>query len=105
MPIVTREYVLKTLLVKHAERFAKGKQEVRRRRVGKKAGSVLIEDRPPVPVVPGKLCIPAGSNRLVGYGIKPETRRQHQALLRSHNGDVHVPFALAEADRPERRAS
>ena len=71
------------------------------RRIGEEAVLVGFEHVAPVPVAPGQLGRFMGFQRLVAHGIEAEAGRQHQALLRAADSDIHAPFVLSVIEGPQ----
>ena len=101
--LVAREYVRQPLFPEHFERDFQSLQHVGRGRVGEKAVHVGRDHVFPIPEGSGHPGGLSSSARLFRYRVERQAGRQHQALLRSANRDVHAPFVMPIVDGPQRR--
>src|ERR1700738_2363612 len=95
------KYVCETFFLQHSESLAQSVNEIGRRRKRKKTCLVWAQHVPPVPIGSVGTRALAGRQTLLRNRIKTQTRRKHQTLLRTRDGDVHFPFVVAIIDRSQ----
>ena len=101
--VVTGEHVVETFLVQHLDADRETLKHLRRRRVGEEADLVHGQH-----LVPGEerlrqVRFLVGGDGLVADGVERHAGRQHQALLRAADRDVHAPFVVTIVGGCERR--
>ncbi len=101
--VVPREHIWQALFVEHRERFLQAAQEIRGGRVGEIKTGIGLEHRPPVPVAADQLRRLRGFESARADGVEGQSRREHQPLLASGDGDVDAPLLVPILDRSKRR--
>ena len=102
MPRVAGENVLETFLVKHPQRLSQAVQQVGRRRIGEESRLVRLQHLVPVPIGLRERRLRVCRERFFRDRVEAESRRHHEPLLRSADGDVDLPLVVAEVDRGQR---
>ena len=99
--LVAREHVIEAFLVQHVDAGGEAVQHLRRRRVREEADLVHVQHLVPRKEGLRQLRRLVGGNRLVADRVERHAGRQHQALLRAADRDVHAPFVVAIVGRGE----
>ncbi len=100
---MAREHVLQPLLLDHVERGLEAVEVRDRRRAAEAHLAAVFDHRAPVPVAAR---VARRLGRLPGARVdrrEGHPRRQHEALLRAADHQVHAPLVHAEVVRGERR--
>src|SRR3990170_2786237 len=95
---VAREHVVEPLLLEDGERLAQAVEERQGRRIGEVAGRVRPHMVGKIEIGPPALGIRHGGKRLLAGADDAKARRQHEALLRTGDGEIDAPFLHAEID-------
>src|SRR6267143_1030775 len=100
MALVPAKYVRQTFLVHHLQCLLQPVNEVRGWCIWEKPRLTTLQHSLPVPIRPWHFCGLVRRQSLLRNGVKTQTGRIHQALLRSRDGNVNLPFIVAIVDRP-----
>ena len=92
---MARQHGVHAFAQQHVGRFAQAVHEVGVGRVGPVARLVHLDDLVPGPEAARQLGGLAGLDGLGRERVEAHARRQHQALLRAADGDVHTPLVVA----------
>src|SRR5579862_3407453 len=99
---MTEEDRLETLFENHIERFTQPVEHRQRWCVGEIAGGVRLDHVGEIEVAALRLGAVHRLEGLLTDAENPESRRQHQSLLRARHGEVDAPLVHAKVDAGKR---
>src|ERR1700730_16474555 len=100
MAFVPAKYVRQTFLAHHLQCLLQAVNEVRGWCIWKKPRLARLQPSLPVPIRPWHFRGLVRRESLLRNGVKTQTGRIHQALLRSRDRNINLPFIVAIVDRP-----